>query len=112
MKVPVSPALPEVGTGVGAVVGIEAAVGVAALTPGLVGLGFLATSVGILFVGLGVSGIDVGTRVVGIGVSGVAVGAGSIGFGGFGLSVGATFVGFGVFSAAVGLWGFNVTVGA
>lgn len=112
VKIPVSPALPALGTGVGAMVGVEAAVGVAALTPGLVGLGFLAASVGTLFVGLGVSGVDVGTRVVGIGVSGVAVGTGSVGFGGFGLSVGATFVGFGVFSAAVGLWGFNVTVGA
>ena len=113
VKIPVSPALPAVGTGVGAMVGVKVAVvGVIALTAGLVGLGFLGVSVGTLFVGEGISGVGVGARVVGMGVSGVAVGTGSVGFGGFGLSVGATFVGFGVFSAAVGLWGFNVTVGA
>ncbi|MHB0987036.1 MAG: hypothetical protein ACYC3P_00040 [Bellilinea sp.] len=112
-KMPVSPALPAVGTGVGAIVGVESVVvGVVALTPDLVGLEFLGASVGALVVGLGVSGVGVGASVVGMGVSGVAVGAGSVGFDGFGLSVGATFVGLGVFSAAVGLWGFCVAVGA
>ena len=111
--IPVSPALPAVGTGVGAIVGVEAAVvGVVTLTPGLVGLGFLGTSVGALLVGLGVSGVGVGARVVGMGVSGVAVGAEFVGFGVFGLSVGARVVGLGVFSAAVGLLGFCVPVGA
>ena len=111
--IPVSPALPAVGTGVGAIVGVEAAVvGVVPLTPGLVGLGFLGVSVGAMFVGVGISGVGVGASVVGMSVSGVAVGAGFVGLGVFGLSVGATFVGLGVFSAAVGLLGFCVTVGA
>ena len=112
-KMPVSPALPAVGTGVGAIVGVEAAVvGVVPLTPGLVGLGFLGVSVGTLFVGVGISGVGVGARVVGMGVSGVAVGAGFVGLGVFGLSVGTRVVGLGVFSAAGGLWGFCVAVGA
>ncbi|MHB8856720.1 MAG: hypothetical protein ACYC6K_08890 [Bellilinea sp.] len=111
-KMPVSPVLPAV-RGVGAIVGVSAAaVGVTALTPGLVGFGFLGVSVGALVVGLGVSGVGVGAGVFGMSVSGVAVGAGFVGLGVFGLSVGATFVGLGVFSAAVGLWGFCVTVGA